>query len=56
VLTNVVFAICDNLPKIQFKKVNNTSVFSLNWRWITNYASTWSLLTIFGSSDEHISM
>jgi len=29
VLTNIIFVICDILPKIQLKAVNSNSVFSL---------------------------
>jgi len=40
VLTNVIFAICDILPKIQLERVNRTSVYSLKCRRITSNAIT----------------
>jgi len=40
VLTNIIFVICDILPKIQLKTVNITSLFLLKCLWITNYEST----------------
>jgi len=40
VLTDIIFVICDILPKIQLKTVTSTSVFSLKCRRTTNDTST----------------
>src|SRR6218665_2889226 len=48
VLTNK----CDILPKIKFKTVNSTSVFSLKFRLITTQDEQTIIVKVFGSSDE----
>jgi len=53
-LTNIIFLICNILPKTQLKPVNSTSVFLLEMSSDSQIRKHKSILTVFGSSDERI--